>query len=438
MKRFIDSQLDEWAASDRRKPLIVRGARQVGKTWSIRELGRRRFDEVVVVDLELHRDWHSIFDRDLDARRIVSELDVVSRSRITPGQTLLFFDEIQACPRAISALRYFYEQMPDLHVVAAGSMLEFALGEYPVPVGRVRYLEMYPMTFVETLWSGGQVAAAQAAVGNPADIGPVIHEHLLKEVWRYCFVGGMPEAVAAYQESGRLVDAFAVHAELVASFRDDFAKYAPRVNPNAIGQVLTSVAESVGGQIKYSRLAPDFSGPTAKSALELLVRARIVRTVAAADPSGLPLTVGAGGSRFKAVLVDIGLWQSLRGVIAGTDFVRGDLLAVHRGAMAEQFIGQELAAAQRGNLYYWCRDKRGSSAEVDYLAVRDGSVFAIEVKSGESGSLRSLHMLLDSYKNVAGGLVFQSGSYATLPERRLTFTPLYSAWAAVGGVLPTP
>lgn len=433
MRRLIDQSLDRWAASERRKPLIVRGARQIGKTWSIKDLGKRRFDTTVVVDLEKKREWHRVFEGNLDVHRIISELEVLTHSRIKPGGTLLFFDEIQACPKAIGALRYFYEEIPDLHVIAAGSLLEFAIGDYPVPVGRVQYLEMYPMTFLETLWAAGNEPAADVIAAIPAEVPEATHEFLMSEVRRYCFVGGMPEAVAAYLKSEKLADAFEVHTEICQSLRQDFGKYSPRVDPDVINQVLTSVANGVGGQIKYTKLALDCSGPTAKAALELLIKARIIRKVPSADPSGVPLAAGARATKFKAVLVDTGLWQNIAGITASIEYMRNDLLAVHRGAMAEQFVGQEMTVSQNGALYYWARDERGSSAEVDYLAVHDAKISAVEVKSGTAGSLRSLHMILKTYGNLAGGLVFQSGRFSVLPEQRLTFLPLYMAFAATGG-----
>ncbi len=437
MNRFVDAQFDEWASSQARKPLIVRGARQVGKTWSIRALGARRFADTLIIDLERHAEWHRIFDGNMDPRRIVGDLEIVTGKRVVPGQTLLFFDEIQACPRAITALRYFFEEMPELHVIAAGSLLEFALGDYSVPVGRVQYLEMYPMTFVETLWAAGNQGALRAVTAIPAvDPGTAVHAVLMDEVRRYCFVGGMPEAVAAWHNGQRIADVFEIQAALCAALRDDFGKYRSRANHRVIDQVLVAAAESVGSQVKYSRLGPDFSGQQIKAAVELLIRARILRRVVSTDPSGLPLGARARQSRFKLLLVDIGLWQHLRGVTPA-EFMRRDLLAIHRGAMAEQFVGQELAASQGGQVYYWSREARGSSAEVDYLAVRDGKFYAVEVKSGPAGKLRSLHMLLNGeYPDVAGGLVFQDGPPADLPAQRLTFLPLYNAWAATGGTVP--
>lgn len=433
MKRMIDKDLDEWASSSRRKPLIVRGARQVGKTYSIRELGRRRFANTFTVDLERNREWHQVFDGNLDARQILANLEVLAGARIEPGQTLLFLDEIQACPRALTALRYFFEEAPDLHVVAAGSLLEFALGDFPVPVGRVQFLEMHPMTFQETLRAAGNDAAADVVGSPPAPLSEAMHRFLLSEVRRYCFVGGMPEAVHTYLATGSLHEAFTVQKELCEAFREDFARYAPRSDPRCLDHVFQSVARHVGNRVVYTHLAEGFTGPTAKSAFDLLCKARVVRRIPATDPSGLPLGAGAHPNRFKAILVDVGLWQHISGMKVSAEYQKDDLLAIYRGAMAEQFVGQEMAVAQGGDLFYWAREARGSSAEVDYLTVLDGAIHGVEVKSGAAGSLRSLHQLLQTFPKVAGGLVFQSGPHAELRDLRLIFLPLYAAFAATGG-----
>lgn len=432
MRRLIDESLDAWAGSARRKPLVLRGARQVGKTYSVVELGRRSGMDVLTVNLERNPDWGRVFEGNLDAQRIVSELAVLSGRKITPGRTLLFLDEVQACPKALTALRYFHEEVPDLHVVAAGSLLDFALSDASIPVGRVQFLEMHPMTFLETLMAAGNDAAVEVVAGPPRAVPQAVHRFLLDEVRRYCFVGGMPEAVKAFVATRSMHDAFDVHGELCESYRADFAKYAKRANVRSLDQVLDAVAQRVGTQIHYAGLAPDFTGPTAKNAFDLLCKARVIRKVPSCDPSGLPLGAGARQGRFKAILVDVGLWQHLSGMKVAAEYARQDLLSVYRGAMAEQFVGQEMLVSQGGKLYYWAREARGSSAEIDYLAVVDGTVHAVEVKSGAAGALRSLHLLLRTIPSVAGGLVFQSGALAELPQQKLRFLPLYFAASATG------
>ena len=430
MKRLIDQSLVTWTASRQRKPLIVRGARQVGKTYSLEQLGRSHFGNLVKVDLERNRQWHQVFERNLDPLEILSELGVLTEQSISPGKTLLFLDEVQACPRAIQALRYFYEEIPQLHVVAAGSLLEFTLEDLSFPVGRVQFLEMHPLTFAEYLWAAGRDRVADITVGAPGPVPEAVHRLLLDELRKYCFVGGMPEAVAAYVHTQSVQEAMAVHHDLCETYRQDFSRYAPRADPHCLDGVLMGAARDLGQQVKYSRLCEGYAHTTIKRAFDLLCKARVLRRVPAASPSGLPLAASESAKRFKALLVDIGLWQSLSGMKTETEYSRSDLLKVYRGAMAEQFVGQEMAASQGPSLHYWSREERNSAAEVDYLAVIDGKIHGVEVKSGPAGKLRSLHLMLETYPDCAGGLVFSSAPYAELPEQKLKFLPLYFACSA--------
>ncbi len=435
MHRIAYAQLVRWKSAPRRKPLIVKGARQVGKTWLIERFAEAEFDRVVKVDLEQRRDLHGCFGDDLDAGTVIRHLELGSGTRIVPGSTLLFLDEVQACPRAIMALRYLYEQVPALHVIAAGSLLEFALGEIPIPVGRVQQLHLHPMTFREYLAGTGNQPAADCAAQHPSTVDESLQRRLLHELKTYFFVGGMPESVRAYRDTGSLVAASQVQHEIIGTWRDDFAKYAPRADPTCLDAVLLSVARSIGDQIRYARLDRGHSGPTNRRAFDVLRKARVIHKIVSCDPSGLPLGASADDRRFKAALLDIGLLQSLCRVPVEMELRERDLLAIYRGALAAQFAAQELAACCGGDLFYWARDARGSSAEVDHLAVRDGRIVPVEVKSGASGSLRSLHLMLNAYPRCADGVVLYSGPFSRLPEQRLTFMPLYYA-GSVGDPAP--
>ena len=430
MLRFIDNDLWRWKDGKRRKPLILRGARQVGKTWSLKEFGKSRFESLALVDLERNKPLRQLFDGDLNVTRICSDLEVLLQQKIIPGKTLLFFDEIQACPRAITALRYFYEEIPELHVVAAGSLLEFALEESSFPVGRVQFLNLYPLCFAEYLEAIGNAPAATAVLGNPAEISPAVHELLREELKRYFFIGGMPAAVKAYLENNSLRDAFEVQQEIAESYRMDFAKYTPRVDRFCLDSVFTSLSQHIGKQIKYARLGEGYSNPTLKKAFDALCLAQVARRIPSVDPSGLPLGATASAKLFKALMLDIGLMRYLSGMPNDIEYAKSDLLAIYRGAMAEQFVGQEMLVSQQGSLYYWDRQAKSSSAEVDYLAVLDGKIHPVEVKSGATGSLRSLHLFLAAYPECGKALVFSDRRYADLPEQKITFLPLYSAFAS--------
>ncbi|MHC4292557.1 MAG: ATP-binding protein [Planctomycetota bacterium] len=426
MKRLAEKQVLEWKNSSRRKPLIIRGARQVGKTWLVENFLAKQFGRFVKIDFEKRRDVHTHFEGNLDPKTLLTLLELEA-GRIVPGKTLLFFDEIQACPRAIMALRYLYEQMPELHVVAAGSLLEFAFSEISIPVGRVQYLYMHPMTFYEYLLAMSKEPMADYVLRSQPDVAAEIQKKILSELRSYFFVGGMPECVKVYRDSNSMIEAFHVQSEILDSYRDDFAKYKPGIDITCLDAVFLNVAKSIGDQLKYTRLNAAHSGQTNHKAFDLLAKAKIIHKIPACDPSGLPLGATANQKKFKAVMLDIGLLQRLCQVPVELELKQENLLAMYRGILAEQFVAQELLAKNNAELFYWSRDVRSSSAEVDYLAVRNGMIYPIEVKSGAGGSLKSLHLLLKKYKNCPLGIVLYSGIYKELPEQKLTFMPLYCA-----------
>lgn len=329
------------------------------------------------------------------------------------------------------ALRYFQEELPALHVAAAGSLMDFAMSDNSFPVGRVQFLEMYPMTFAEYLMAAGNERAAEVVLSAPGKVEDAVHNFLIEELRKYLFVGGMPESVEASLQSRSLQEAFAVQRDLVESYRQDFSKYAPRADAHCLDAVFKGVAQSIGRPVQYTRLAGGYAHTTVRRAFDLLCTARVIQRIHAANPSGLPLGAAVSTRRFKALMVDVGLWQNLCGLRADAEYVRADLLDIHRGAMAEQFVGQEIRAAQGPDLYYWSREARSSSAEVDYLAAINGTIHPVEVKSGSSGRLRSLHMFLQAYPNCGTGLVFSTAPYAELPEQKLKFLPLYYSYAAM-------
>ncbi|MBW2285227.1 MAG: ATP-binding protein, partial [Deltaproteobacteria bacterium] len=423
-----------WKNSSRRKPLIVRGARQVGKTWSIERFGGLEFDDIAKIDFEKRPDLGPLFDGDLSPLKLLDQLELTIGRKIHRGKTLLFFDEIQACPRAVTALRYFYEETPELHVIAAGSLLEFALGEIAVPVGRVSYMDMYPMTFQEYLIAMGNEPAADIVVQQPTALAEPIHQMLLDALKRYFFVGGLPECVSIAVSGGSMLDVFAVQDDILSAYRDDFAKYGGRSDKTCLDAVMVHVARQVGRQIKYTRLGDTHSGQTNRKAFALLCMAWVLHKIPSSRPAALPLGASANEKRFKAAFLDVGLMQRLCGLPVDREMQHRDLLDIYRGQLAEQFVAQELLVTHRRELFYWSREARGSQAEVDFLAVQDGRIHPVEVKSGSGGQLRSLHLALQTYPSCGEGLVLYSGPYGDRPEQRLRFIPLYYA----GIVGPNP
>ena len=425
MKRLAENKLLHWKTSTRRKPLIIRGARQVGKSWLVENKLACGFDNFVKVDLEKEQTLRRIFEGDLDPQKIISELEI-QKGRIFPGKTLLFIDEIQQVPRAIMALRYFYEQMPDLHVVAAGSLLEFAFGEISVPVGRLQYLNLHPMTFYEYLLAMGKEKMAEQTILSQNKVSDITCDAILDELEKYFFIGGMPECVSVYRESGSFNEVFDVQSEILQSYRQDFSKYEPKVNVICLDAVLRNASLAVGEQINYAQLCRDFTGVTNRKAFDLLVKACVLHKIPSSNPGGLPLAAHVNRKKFKSCMLDIGLLQRLCEVNVASERSIKDLLAMYRGKLAEQFIAQELIAWHGRDLYYWAREEKSSTAEVDYLSVKDGVIYPIEVKSGAAGKLRSLHLLLKKYPNCSHGWVLQSAPYRELLEQKLIFLPLYA------------
>jgi predicted AAA+ superfamily ATPase len=245
---------------------LLRGARQVGKTWLIEKLAQKRFENYLIVDFEENIDLISLFEGELNPQKICSELELRYGIDIIEGKTLLFFDEIQICPRAIIALRYFYEKMPNLHVISAGSLLEFALNEISFPVGRIQSMEVYPMNFSEFLLALGYKKAAQICNSPITQVSDTTHKFLIEQLRIYWLVGGMPECVNEYVNSKSIKKAAEVQDEICETYQLDFGKYKPKTDISCLTTVFSGIAANVGQQIKYTGLAIDYSIPTIKKA----------------------------------------------------------------------------------------------------------------------------------------------------------------------------
>jgi uncharacterized protein len=428
MKRLFEKRLLDWKNSTRRKPLIVRGARQVGKSYTITEFGKGYFNNCVIIDFERDPKFRNIFENDLNPAGIISDLELATGQRIIPGETLIFFDEIQECPRALMALRYFYEEMPSMYIIAAGSLLEFAMGDISFPVGRVQFAELYPLNFLEFQMALGNEKAIDYLTGAPAKLSESSHQFLLDQLKDYFFVGGMPEAIKSYSETRSVSSAIEVQGEICNSLKQDFTKYNPHVDKQCLTEVFTSLAKNVGKQTKYASLSEGYSNPTIKKAYQTLVQAKLISKVNSVNPRGLPLSIMTS-KVFKSSLLDIGIMNYLCGIYKTDEYFRSDLLGIYRGAMAEQFVGQEIISSQNNELYYWSRQAKSSTAEVDYIISVNERIIPVEVKSASAGRLRSMHQYLKEYPDCKAGYVFSANKYAELADQKLIFMPLYFAYS---------
>jgi predicted AAA+ superfamily ATPase len=429
MIRDIDHTLKTWKKEEHRYPLLVRGARQVGKTYSIRQLGKSEFDNLVEVNFEQKPQYMSCFDT-LEPARIVETISVLSREDIIPGKTLLFLDEIQECPKAITALRYFYEQMPELHVIGAGSLLEFALSQekFRMPVGRIQYLYMKPLSFLEFLDNSGDSRIRKLIENASWDHlpSPSIHAHLLSLIKKYSVIGGMPAVVSEFISTSNLERCFQLQMIIIQTYRDDFGKYASKVKHKYLEKIFYAVPKMVGNKFKYSHVDSHMQSRDLGEALSLLEKAGVVYRIKQTSGHGLPLEANTRERHFKMIFLDIGLMQNICGL--SSDLLMSadeDFIKVYEGAVAEQLTAQELLAYgdsfSAPSLHYWAREAKSSNAEVDFLIPCQSSVLPIEVKAGKTGTLRSMHIFLKQYNISAGVRISQHYFSNVLPIVSLPF-----------------
>jgi predicted AAA+ superfamily ATPase len=406
MKRHRLDDLLAWQRRSDRKPLLVRGARQVGKSYMVREFGRHHFRNVIELNFEMRPDLAGIFAGSLDPERLLRDIKIASQDDIRPGETLLFFDEVQLVPQALTALRYFYEHIPDLHVIAAGSLLEFAIEEVGLPVGRVESLYLYPMTFEEFLEARQkhQLLALLREHHGYEPLSVFAHQQLLTLFFEYLAVGGMPEAVSVWSETQDLRSVARIHSTLVENYRQDFPKYARRAQVKYVDLVFQAIPRLLGRKFVYSHIDPSIKSRDLKGALQLLSKASVAHVVHHSSANGIPLGAEGKADVFKVIFLDVALAQTLLGLQPGAWILDPKTQFANRGPIIESFVGQELLAHHlshsRAELFYWVKEKPTSLAEVDYLCIRDGKILPIEVKSGSKRRSKSIQIFLSEKTHV--------------------------------------
>lgn len=429
MKRLIDHHLLQWKVNPHRKPLILRGARQVGKTFAVRQLGTT-FSSFIEINFEFRSDLKILFTHDLDPLRITKELSLVLQKPIVPGKTLLFFDEIQECPSAITALRYFYEIMPELHVISAGSLLDFTLQKIGIPVGRVSSLYMYPLSFVEYLFATGKSMMVETLLKHDErqPLNEVIHRMLLENVAQYMAIGGMPDAVRTWIDMENPREITAIHHTLLGTYRQDFIKYTEKFQIKYIEQLFNEIPRQLGGKFKYSKIEGEYRKRELAPCLELLATASVIHIVTHTSGQGTPIGAGSDPSRFKVIFLDSALSQTALGFDLVAWLLRPEQELINKGAIVEAFVGQEILAYSlpiaKSNLYYWHREHRGSQAEVDYLYQRESFIIPIEVKSGGGTALKSLHLFLQEHPKTPYGIRMSTHNYSH--HEQIHSLPLYA------------
>ncbi len=413
MKRLINSYLQLWKRDSYRKPLLLRGARQVGKTYEVRQFGKT-YQHFVEINFEKSPEMRAVFDQDLQPKRILRDLIILLGRSIDPVNTLLFFDEIQTAPRALLALRYFYEEMPSLHLIAAGSLIDFTTEEVGIPVGRVTSLYMYPLSFIEFLDAvSEEILVQEITKFDPSQaFSELVHQKLLRLLGEYIAIGGMPEAVYKWQQTKDMALCQQVHNALVDTYRQDFNRYANKFQMKYVKLLFDHIPLLLGQKFKFSAVPGEYRKRELSPCLDLLTTAGIAHKVFQSDAHGAPLGAQADPDDFKIIFLDIALSQAILGLNSGEWIVNPLQQFINKGGLVEALIGQELLAYadpfKKEQLYYWHRTSKNSQAEVDYVVQKDGAIIPIEVKSGEGSTLKSMHIFLESHPQSICGVRFST------------------------------
>lgn len=405
MKRSRTSFLQNWLNSTDRKPLVIRGARQVGKTWLIRDLAQKSNIQLVELNFEKKPNLESLFSSN-DPKEIIENIAVYHGTPIIPKNTLLFLDEIQAAPHLLAKLRWFAEDMPEIAVVAAGSLLDFSLSdhEFSMPVGRISYMYLEPLSFEEFLNAVGEKQLTNYLESYQLNktIPEAIHSELSKAMKEYLVVGGMPEVVASWVSHKDFEKVNQIQFDLLATYREDFAKYKGRLSSGRLEDIFTSIPRQIGKKFLYSHANPGSNTSSLKLALDLMTKARVCHQVFATSANGLPLNAEIKEKYFKVILLDCGLVSAGLGLSLHQLGSISELTLINSGGIAEQLVGQLLRTLFppfiSPSLNYWQRTEKGASAEIDFVIQHKDAIVPIEVKAGSTGSLKSLHQFIKRKK----------------------------------------
>ncbi len=399
MKRKIMKNLIAWKNQPKRKPLILMGARQVGKTFVLKQFGAQEYSNTIYINFEDNPRLCKLFDSSLEPKIILKALSIEMDAEITEGKTLLIFDEVQECPNALNSLKYFCENAPEQHIVAAGSLLGVKLAHVKgFPVGKVQFLPLYPLSFLEFLEAYKEtrlktfIEELKAIEPLPANL----HEKLLIYFKEYLFVGGMPEAVAEYIDSQNVSKVREIQTDILNAYSLDFAKHAPKEHVMKINQVWGSIPSQLAKENKkfiYSAIREGARAKEFEVALQWLFEAGLIHRVPLISVPKIPLSAYADMNIFKIYLVDVGLLGAMSHLSAKTLLHENELFQEFRGALTENYIAQELVHSQYP-LYYWTSEGK---AELDFIIEQDEFIYPLEIKSGNSQKKKSLRIYSDTY-----------------------------------------
>ena len=399
MKRFALQRLKEWKEKPNRKPLIIRGARQVGKTWLMKEFGKTSFEKVAYVNFDSNTRMQQVFDGEINIERIVLAISAETGISVNPENTLLIFDEVQEVPKALSSLKYFCENAPEYAVVAAGSLLGVALHKgTSFPVGKVDFMDLYPLTFQEFLCALGEERFVEILRGKDTDMVTMFKSKYIDRLREYYFVGGMPEVVQTYVDTKDFNQVREIQKNLLNYYQQDFSKHAeislvPRLNLvwNSIPMQLAKENKKyIYGQVRKGARAKDF-----ELAIQWLLDCGLIHKVHRIEKPALPLKAYMNLDIFKIYLLDVGLLMAMTGLNAQVIIDGNRIFTEFKGALTEQYILQQLIAGENVEPYYYSAEN--SKGEIDFLIQGKTSIIPLEVKAEENLKAKSLKAFCDKY-----------------------------------------
>jgi len=390
-------ELTQWLTQSGRKPLVLRGVRQSGKTWLVRELAKSQHKQLIEINFENRPDLRSLFSSN-DAKSMWSNLETLLPAPAACRDCLLFLDEVQVVPEMLAKLRWFYETLPELAVIAAGSLLDFVLQNhtFSMPVGRIQFFYLEPLSFEEFLQADSQNMLMEYVkkLTLSDQIPDAIHQSLMQAIDNYCLVGGMPEAVQNWISHHSYLRVNQIHHNLLTAYQNDFAKYPSRIAPERLHEIILAIPRMLGKKFTYTQVNPDVKSQTISNAISLLTLARVAHKVQSVAADGVPLGAKPKRGYFKMILCDVGLVNIGVGIAINQ---LKPLSLANNGEIAEQLAGQLLRKNflfyQDPVLYYWQREGQ-SSAEIDYVIQYQDKIIPVEVKAGSGNTLRSLHYFM--------------------------------------------
>lgn len=424
MERTCINQLIEWKNSPRRKPLIIEGARQVGKTWLVKEFGKSHYQNCIYVNFEQEKGLQNIFEKDLNPQRIIETLQLYTNKVIRPEDSLIFFDEIQAAPSGITSLKYFYENASQYHIIAAGSLLGMSVhtGE-SFPVGKVNFLQMHPMSFIEFLNAIGKDQFANALIEQKWSILSPFHEELCQILKSYLIVGGMPEVVNEYAERRDYKIVQEIQHEILDSYERDFSKHAPVNELPRIRQVWESVPTQLAKENKkfiYGLLREGARAKDYELAINWICDAGLLLKTNRVTKPELPLSHYAEPDIFKLYMLDVGLLSTLSNIRPEIILEGNRIFTEYKGALTEQFVHQQMTQKKYEGVYYWTNDR--STAEVDFVIQNGNMIIPIEVKAETNVHAKSFKLFCEKYNSTSA---IRTSMLPYKEESWMTNIPLY-------------